>query len=230
MDERIDLTNKKFGRWKVVKFVGRDKSGKHSLWECKCKCGNFKTVYGGDLKRGDSKSCGCLRKEVTAKRSLKHGFSQNGKHHSFYQSWASMKKRCNNLSDTNYKNYGARGIVYDPNWDSFNCFKEDMYFKYLYSIKQLGIKQPSLEREDVNRGYEFDNCIFIEWADQAKNRQHHKWFKAISPIGNEFIDKNKTQFAKDHNLDVRLVRRSLNDKRYNSRSKWRFKYITIKQM
>lgn len=36
-------------------------------WTCRCECGTVKTFYEGNLKKGYSRSCGCLRKEVKAK-------------------------------------------------------------------------------------------------------------------------------------------------------------------
>ena len=69
MGYRIDLTNQQFGRWKVIGF---DKNkNKQTYWKCKCECGTEKSVNGARLKNGSSKSCGCLSREITAKRSMK---------------------------------------------------------------------------------------------------------------------------------------------------------------
>ena len=56
-----DLTGQTFGKLTVVSFTGRDKSGKLT-WLCKCECGNEKTVIGGSLTSGNTKSCGCITK------------------------------------------------------------------------------------------------------------------------------------------------------------------------
>jgi len=98
---------------------------------------------------------------------------KNSKHYEtysqFYHIWSNMKHRCNNKNCKDYKNYGGRGIVYDPKWGDYLNFKEDMYFKYLYATKQLKVKRPSIERIDVNGNYCFNNCCFIEKRDQNKN-------------------------------------------------------------
>lgn len=62
----MDLTGKEFGRWKVIKYSGNKK------WLCECSCENktVREVDGNSLKRGLSKSCGCLQKEKTALRSI----------------------------------------------------------------------------------------------------------------------------------------------------------------
>lgn len=64
MPAKIDLTGKTFHRLKVVKEFGRDAWGQ-VLWECECSCGSDKKVIvtGNDLKRGNTKSCGCLNRE-----------------------------------------------------------------------------------------------------------------------------------------------------------------------
>lgn len=61
MTKFIDLTNKKFGKLTVNKFLYTDKD-KHSYWECICECGNKKNIIGYSLRNGVTKSCGCLQK------------------------------------------------------------------------------------------------------------------------------------------------------------------------
>lgn len=57
----IDLTNQRFGRLTALRYVG------NSQWECKCDCGNIKTIRADSLKRGLTKSCGCLHNELSGK-------------------------------------------------------------------------------------------------------------------------------------------------------------------
>lgn len=52
----------KFGRLKVLKKNGKRKDGS-IYWLCECKCGNTTSTSSVDLRNGNSKSCGCLRKE-----------------------------------------------------------------------------------------------------------------------------------------------------------------------
>jgi len=60
-----DLTGLVFNRWKVLGFDRRVSSG-HRKWFCRCVCGMEKSVYGHFLKSGVSKSCGCLKRELSA--------------------------------------------------------------------------------------------------------------------------------------------------------------------
>jgi hypothetical protein len=63
----IDISGQTFGRWTVLY---RAKSGGHrdAYWRCRCACGNESAVQGKSLRRGDSESCGCLRRELKLKR------------------------------------------------------------------------------------------------------------------------------------------------------------------
>lgn len=61
-----DLTGEIFGRLHVLhrandKYIGNNT--KRIMWHCVCDCGNELDVYTGDLRTGNTKSCGCSRKE-----------------------------------------------------------------------------------------------------------------------------------------------------------------------
>lgn len=58
MGKFIDLTDKRFGKLTVLARGNKDKYG-NIRWYCHCDCGNFTTVFGGDLRSGASQSCGC---------------------------------------------------------------------------------------------------------------------------------------------------------------------------
>lgn len=67
----VDLTGQRFGRLTAVSHLGMRKQGKgksaSSLWLCKCDCGNQKKVFAYSMRRGDTKSCGCLARETASK-------------------------------------------------------------------------------------------------------------------------------------------------------------------
>ena len=65
-----DISGNRYGRLTVVEYAGKNRQGK-SLWKCKCDCGNEKNITASDLSSGRVNSCGCLRKEVTAKKNFK---------------------------------------------------------------------------------------------------------------------------------------------------------------
>lgn len=54
---RIDLTGQRFG--KLVALFPIYRGDKHTLWHCKCDCGNECDIDLGNLRSGKSQSCGC---------------------------------------------------------------------------------------------------------------------------------------------------------------------------
>lgn len=57
-----DITNHRFGRLVAEKRM--DNKGLHTYyWLCKCDCGKYSIVELDDLQQGNTKSCGCLKKE-----------------------------------------------------------------------------------------------------------------------------------------------------------------------
>jgi hypothetical protein len=57
-----DLIGEKFGKLTVIKRADNRKGRKY--WECKCDCGNLCVVKSQSLKTLNTKSCGCLRKDL----------------------------------------------------------------------------------------------------------------------------------------------------------------------
>jgi hypothetical protein len=66
---REDFTGRKFNRWTVLRI--HERRGLQWYWWCKCDCGTERPVPGNQLKHNQSKSCGCLKNEISSKRLLK---------------------------------------------------------------------------------------------------------------------------------------------------------------
>lgn len=60
-----NLRGERFGRLQVVELGVRPRKGK-TMWVCLCDCGQTKSVSANCLQRGVTRSCGCLRREVTS--------------------------------------------------------------------------------------------------------------------------------------------------------------------
>lgn len=67
VQHRVDLTGQRFGRLTVVSraetYVPPSKKCRISQWNCICDCGNKCTVNINALRKGRTKSCGCLHEE-----------------------------------------------------------------------------------------------------------------------------------------------------------------------
>lgn len=70
MSKMIDLTNQKFNYWTVLKRVKNNSRGE-TMWLCQCQCGKQKIVNGYSLRKGTSKSCGCLQKKIASQNVFK---------------------------------------------------------------------------------------------------------------------------------------------------------------
>ena len=64
MSKLIDLTGNKYGRLTVLHKDAERKTNNGSYWVCQCDCGKIKSVKSSSLRRGEIKSCGCLRNEI----------------------------------------------------------------------------------------------------------------------------------------------------------------------
>lgn len=129
---------------------------------CKCSCGKITVVDGYKLRKGNTKSCGCKKIKDLVKRSTKHGYRNT----LLYSKWCGMKRRCNNINDTHYKNYGAKGIKVYNEWnENFECFKD-------WSIENNYNDSLSIERININGNYEPNNCKWITMEEQQSNKNN----------------------------------------------------------
>ena len=72
--QQINITNKIFGRLTALRYVKEKKK-----WLCKCECGFEPLVDSINLRKGLTKSCGCLRSEVTGNRMKKNAAEKRNK-------------------------------------------------------------------------------------------------------------------------------------------------------
>lgn len=158
-----DLSGKKFGRLLVLCLAERQKHG-HSYWKCKCDCGRIVIVNGDCLRRGYTKSCGCLSLEKfgTGLGTLKHGDAKKGRRTKLYDVWVLIKQRCFNPSCPSFKHYGERGIdMYDQWRSSFEAFKT-------WALNNGYRQGLTIDRVNNNLGYRPDNCQWISRSENAK--------------------------------------------------------------
>ena len=152
----------RFGKLVVVASAGINNKNNRPQCLCKCDCGNDFIVIEKNLKNGNTKSCGCLKKEALLAANITHGLSKTH----LYRIWASMKERCQKEYCTQFKNYGGRGVQICDEWaNDFKAF-------YDWSMANGYIKGLSIDRIDVNGNYEPSNCRWVTMATQAKNKRN----------------------------------------------------------
>ena len=62
-----DITGRAFGRWTVLERAANNGRG-GARWRCRCSCGTEGIVGTGALNSGASRSCGCLKRELSSSR------------------------------------------------------------------------------------------------------------------------------------------------------------------
>uniref|UniRef100_A0AB39ACE1 HNH endonuclease n=1 Tax=Klebsiella phage phiYH65 TaxID=3237693 RepID=A0AB39ACE1_9CAUD len=90
-----------------------------------------------------------------------HGLSS--KNRKLYNVWKAMRQRCNNPTCKDYPHYGGRGIQICEEWDDFENF-------YLWAVRNGYKEGLTIERKDVNKGYNSENCTWMVNEKQSRNR------------------------------------------------------------
>jgi hypothetical protein len=158
-----DLTGLRFGRLVVAGFDYRD--GTIYYWNCKCDCGNKRSVAAGSLIRGLTRSCGCFMSEISAKTivelNFKHGMTGTKPH----SVWSGIKARCKDITNMRY---GGRGIKICERWyTSFENFYEDM--------GDPPSDQHQIDRIDNEKGYCKENCRWVLPVVNSRNKRNTIW-------------------------------------------------------
>ncbi len=153
-----DETGKRYTRLLVLEHVGSDKHH-NKIYKCQCDCGQLKNVNGNDLRTGNTKSCGCLGREQSAARLIKHGLTESPE----YFAWQALKNRCYREKDDHFHRYGGRGITVCDEWkNDFSAFYEHVGPRTspLHSIHRL----------ENDKGYEPGNVIWATKEEQCNLR------------------------------------------------------------
>lgn len=162
-----DLAGRKVGRLTIVKQVDDyiDSNGKHyDQWMCECSCEDHNVVVlrGSRIKRQDTLSCGCLRKEVSAARCRNN-------------------RKTNEYSDVCEDEYGNYYIGYTNNTnekffvdvDDFDKIKDYCWSEHVYAsgYHRLTTK---IDKKIVSMS-EAIGCKFYDHKDRnpLNNRRHN---------------------------------------------------------
>lgn len=181
----IDLSGHRFGRLVAIEISGKNNSG-GKTWRCICDCGEISLVNSDNLRRGVTKSCGCLKQERQRDANIKHGMYGSGAH----QSWMSMRQRCLNSKNRAYKNYGGRGILICKEWDSFAVFHKDM------GDRPVGFE---IDRINPNGNYEPMNCRWSTPLEQSRNQRKTIWVEING------VRKNLSEWAEIYGISYKTV-------------------------
>lgn len=119
--------------------------------------------------------------------------------HPLYKRWLSMRQRCTNPNHTSYRNYGAKGITFSAELDSFKDYRD-----YVSSLPNYDPKNLSVDRIRGEGNYEKGNlrwtCRSTQTANQltsgkGKNRYtgvnwsktHNRWIARLTYKGKTLL-------------------------------------------
>lgn len=167
------ITGERFGRLTAVSSGENYKSpgGQlHRTTICACECGTVLTVKNNGLRTGNTKSCGCFKKDRTSAVMTKHGGSRRdstGKRSVEYNTWISIIKRTENKAARNYADYGGRGIAVCERW-------RQSYDNFIADMGPRPSEKHSIDRfPDKNGNYEPDNCRWATSTEQGRNKRNN---------------------------------------------------------
>jgi len=174
MGKLIDLSNKIFERWKVIKRVENNKHNKPQwLCECSCEKKTQKILSSNILLNGHSKSCGCLKTERYKNNNTYDlsgeygmGYTQNGEPFYF------------DLEDYN--------LIKDYIWSSSNEY-------IITSVENTSIRMHRLILNIL------DDDILIDHKNHCKNDNRKENLRTCTDNQNQMnrrISKNNTSGVK----------------------------------
>jgi hypothetical protein len=147
-----NLVGQTFGQLTVLKFIKKrySKNTSVNLWECKCSCGKTVIKTQNNLKNGNSRSCGCLKKSKGAVIIEK-----------MLNDWGIIFKEEHRFKDCRYKNtLPFDFVIYDSNnkiicaieYDGQQHFKPTTFGHFTQEKAELNYLQNKI-RDNIKTEY-----------------------------------------------------------------------------
>jgi len=163
-----DMVGQRYGKWTVIAqsvlfYSDRDRL----MCFCQCDCGTRRNITPYALKIGDTTQCRtCSNKQ---KANMGPRRTHGGTNTLLYGIWQNMKARCSKEYSGDFHRYGGRGIRVCDEWQDFATFRT--------WAEANGFQQGlTIDRRDNDRGYEPENCRWVDRTAQNRNRRNNQRF------------------------------------------------------
>lgn len=176
-----------FGKLTVLsQFV----ENKRTFIIARCECGEEKKIRADHVDYGKIISCGCYGRTVA----ITHDKSCSVE----YTVFAGIQQRCYNKNSSAYADYGLRGILCE--WESFESFIQDM--------GNRPSSKHTIERIDVNKNYNINNCI---WTDDRGLQNYNQNIKITNTSGKTGVcwQKNSEKWSAEIGVGGKAIKLGL---------------------
>lgn len=127
------------------------------MQKCQCDCGNIKYSSYTNLRRGHTKSCGCLKNKYQIENKR------------IFVCWWNMRLRCDSSQRKDSKYYHDKGISYCEEWSNYQNFQK-------WALENGYKDNLTLDRIDGDLPYCPENCRWITIEEQQRNRSFCLYF------------------------------------------------------
>jgi hypothetical protein len=162
----------RYGRLTVLEEAGRAKGGA-VLWRCKCDCGNLTITRGTSLRKGETKSCGCLQKEAEIESVESQKLSKGAA--AFNTLLRVMKRSAKERGlEWALPDYKVKELITCP---CFYCGASGKAHAYLEKAYNGDFPSNGLDRIDNSKGYTEENVVpCCKTCNHAKNNMSFSEF------------------------------------------------------
>lgn len=148
--KRLNLKGQKYNRLTAIEFSYI--KNKKTFWKCICDCGNEIIISLGELRSGNTKSCGCLRIELDKipKYFLPNGEASFNQLYNNYQKRAQKSNFIFTLNKQQFKLLTSSNCKYCDSEPKQKLGLNRIHGHYIYN---------GIDRIENNKGYTIENSV-----------------------------------------------------------------------
>ena len=210
----LNLKDQRFGRLTVLEKA-ENQHGR-TAWLCQCDCGNQKIITTHSLRSGNTKSCGCLHKEITSKNFRKDITNQRFGNLIAIKPTSERKHgsivwEC--LCDCGNTHFTTAELLLSGNTKSCGCIRSrgNQKIKQILLVYNVSFKAEfPIRLDNINYYYDFaiiqnnEVVCLIEYDGILHYQQdaYHGWNNQENWERTQKNDIIKNKYAKENNIPL----------------------------